>query len=234
MTAIPIRIDLNSPRTIGQILRDAVMLYARLPLMFIFLAAILVVPFEVVVALLNQRKGGLSASTELVLLLVGLALINPCVTALQAQALVSIGAGERPQIAAVVRRGVAVLPVVAAANIVAGIGIVVGFVCLVIPGVILAARWAVVAPVAALERTDWPTALRRAAQLARGNYWRILAILVLVTLLYELPSGVGGSPKALGTTIIAIAAATILHSFVTLLVNLLYFDLRARETAPVA
>jgi hypothetical protein len=232
--AIPTRIDLNSPRTIGQILLEALRLYARLPLLFIFLAAILVVPFEVVVALLGRGKAGLSASTELVLLLVGLALINPCVAALQVQALLSLGAGERPKLVDVVRRGLAVLPVVAAANIVAGIGIVIGFLCLIIPAVILTIRWAVVAPVAAVERTDWPTALRRSGQLTRHNYRRVLGLLAVVVIIYEFPGGVGGSPGALGTTIIAIAFVTVVHSFVTLIINLLYFDLRAREATPVA
>ena len=35
-------------------------------------------------------------------------------------------------------------------------------------------------------------------------------------------------------TIIGIALAIMVHSFGTLLTNLLYFDLRARENAPVA
>jgi hypothetical protein len=234
VTAIGTRIDLNSPRTIGQILGAALRLYARLPFLFMFLAAIVVVPYEVVVALLTHGKAGLSLSSEAVLLLVGLALINPCVAALQVQALVSIGAGDRLDLADVIRRGLVVLPVVAAADIVAGIGIAIGALIFVIPGVILAIRWAVVAPVAALERTDWPTALRRSGQLARHNYWRILGILVVVAVVNELPAGLTRSPSSLGTTIAAIVVATIVHSFITLIVNILYFDLRARAAAPVA
>jgi len=100
--------------------------------------------------------------------------------------------------------------------------------------VLLAIRWAVVAQVAAIEHTNWPTALSRSGKLARRNYWRILGILVMVLLLNEIPAGIIGSGKHLGATIIGIALATLVHSFGTLLTNLLYFDLRARENAPGA
>jgi hypothetical protein len=234
VTAIPTRLDLNSPRTIGQILKAALLLYARLPLLFIFLAGIVVVPYEIVVVLLAQGKGGLSLSTELVLRLVQLALIDPFIAALQVQVLLSLAGAERPRIVDVIRRGLLVLPVVAAAEIIAGIGIAIGALFFIIPGVILAIRWAVVAQVAAAERTDWPTALRRSAQLARLNYWRILALVAIVTLLNQVPADVTGTAKHLGATIAGMILALLVYSFGTLLTSFLYFDLRARESAPVA
>jgi hypothetical protein len=56
------------------------------------------------------------------------------------------------------RRGVRVLPVVVAAEIIAGTGTLAGFVILIIPGVILLIRWAVVAPAEAIESVDGATA----------------------------------------------------------------------------
>ena len=140
-------------------------------------------------------------------MLIELALIDPCVAAVQVQAVLSIGDGERPQIADVIRRGLIVLPVVAAAEIIAGIGIAIGAVFFIIPGVLLAIRWAVVAQAAAVERTDWPTALRRSGQLARRNYWRIFGILLIVGILNEVPADITGSGNHLGATIIGIALA---------------------------
>jgi hypothetical protein len=227
-------LDLGRQRKLGEILGTAVRLYGRAPLLFMFLAGIVVVPYEVVVVLLEHGKGGLAVSAELVLLLVELALIDPCVAAVQVQALITIGAGERPQIPDVIRRGLIVLPVVAAAEIVAGVGIAIGALVFIIPGLLLAIRWAVVAQAAAVERTNWPTALRRSGQLARRNYWRIFAILVIVGVLNEIPADITGAGDHLAATIIGIALAIMVHSFGTLLTNLLYFDLRARENAPVA
>jgi len=227
-------LDLGRQRRLREIIGTALRLYGRSPLLFLCLAGILVVPYQVTVVLLEHGKGQSSAGTAFLLGLIGLALINPCVAAVQVHAILDFGQGERPQVADVIRRGLSVLPVVAAAEIIADIGIAIGLVCFAIPGVLLAIRWAVVAQAAAVERTDWPTALRRSGQLARRNYWRILGLLFIVGILSEVPADVIGTGSHLGSTIVGIALALFAGSFGTLLVNLLYFDLRARENARVA
>jgi hypothetical protein len=227
-------LDLERQRRLPEILGTAIRLYGRAPLLFLFLAGIVVVPYEVAVVLLEHGKGQSSTGTAFLLGLVGLALVNPCIAAVQVQAILDLGQGERPRVADVIRRGLSVLPVVAAAEIIADIGIAIGFVCFLIPGVLLAIRWAVVAQAAAVERTDWPTALRRSGQLARRNYWRILGLLFIGGILSEVSADVVGTGSHLGSTIVGIALAVLAGSFGTLLINLLYFDLRARENAPLA
>ncbi len=207
-------------------------MYGRRPLLFLFLAGFVVVPYEVAVVLLEHGRGGLAVGTEAVLLLVQLALVDPCISAVQVQALLDLGDGHEPRIRDVVHRGLVVLPVVAAAEIIAGIGIAVGILCFIIPGLILAARWAVVAQVAAVERTDWPSALRRSAELARGNYWRIFAVVLTIWLLVGIPADVIGRGGHLLAAIIAVVLAILVHSFATLMTSLLYFDLRARRASP--
>lgn len=226
-------LDLNRQRTIGEIFRTAVQLFVRMPLLFLFLAGIVVVPYEVVVVLLAHGKSGLGVGTELIVLLVAWAVIAPTVSALVVQALLSLGEGEHPRIADVFRRALPVLPVVIAAEIIAGLGIVAGFICLIVPGLYLELRWAVVAQVAAVERTDWPTAIRRSGELARGNYMRILGVLLMVAVLSLIVNSFTGGH--VGSAVITIAVALLVQSFVTLLTSLLYFDLRAREStsAPI-
>ncbi len=227
-------LDLKRPRPIIDILATALQLYGRQPLLFLLLAGIFVVPYEVIVVLLEHGKGSVTLGTELVLLLVQLALVDPCIAAVQVQALLDLGDGQQPRIGDAINRGLYVLPVVAAAEIIAGIGIAVGVLFFIIPGLILALRWAVVAQVAAVERTNWPTALRRSAELTRRNYWRIFAILVMVGIMNQIPADVTGTGKRLGATLIGVALAILAHSFGTLMTSLLYFDLRAREATPLA
>jgi len=150
------------------------------------------------------------------------------------QAILDLGQGERPRVCGCDSPRPERVAVVAAAEIIADIGIAIGFVCFLIPGVLLAIRWAVVAQAAAVERTDWPTALRRSGQLARRNYWRILGLLFIGGILSEVSADVVGTGSHLGSTIVGIALAVLAGSFGTLLINLLYFDLRARENAPLA
>jgi hypothetical protein len=54
-----------------------------------------------------------------VLVLVNLALIGPCIAALQVQAVLALSKGEPPQLATVLKQGINVLPVVAGAEIIA-------------------------------------------------------------------------------------------------------------------
>jgi hypothetical protein len=227
-------LDLERQRTLGEILGTALRLYGRAPLLFLFLAGIVVLPYQITVVLLEHGKAQSSVSTAVLLGLIELALINPCIAAVQVQAILDLGQGERPRVTDVIRRGLSVFPVVAAADIIAGLGVAIGLVCFLIPGLFLAIRWSVVAQAAAVERTDWPTALRRSGQLARRNYWRILGLLFIVGLLNEIPADVTRTGSHLGLTIVGIALALLAGSFGTLLTNLLYFDLRARENAHVA
>ena len=130
-------------------------------------------------------------------------------------------------------QGLKALPVVAAAQIIAGIAIGMGLILLVIPGVYLALRLAVVAQVAAIERTDWPGALRRSAVLTRSNYLRILGLLMCVYAVNLTLTSAGvalaGHGKSAADVAVGIVAATLTQSFQALIAALLYFDLRVRH-----
>jgi hypothetical protein len=228
MTAL----ELSSPRTVGQIVDAAFRLYARRPLLFILLAAIVLIPYGVVTVLVSDSKH-VSTATEFVLLLADLALVNPFVSALQMQAILDLGRGVQPVIPDVIRRGVKVLAVVAAADIVAGLTEFAGLLFFVIPGILAAVRLAVVAPAAASEQITWPEAIRHSLLLTRGNFWRVLGLLVIqAVLLYLVATIIGAS--SIAVAIVGAALAIVAQSFCTLLINLLYFDLRARQAAPVA
>lgn len=226
-------IELDRPRTVAEILATAIRLYGRATLLLIALAAVPVVPYEIIVMLLANRHGSLTVGTELVLALVALALIQPCVVTLQMRFLLGLRERRVPDFGAIIRSGLYVLPMVAAAEIIAAIGIAIGALLFIIPGVFLYIRLAVVSPVAAAERTNWPTSLRRSVALTHRNAWRTLGLLVIVFLLNEFPASISGGTSLVGD-IIAIVLAVACESFAVLLVNLLYFDLRARERAVVA
>jgi hypothetical protein len=219
------------------VLATALRLYGRHPVMFILLALAVVAPYDLaVLALANAAPLGqqsVSAGTVTVIALVDFALVGPLVSALQMQALVTIGAGGRPGLGDVIARGIRVLPVVAAAEIIAGLGIGIGLVLFIVPGVILALRWAVVAQVAAIEGTDWPGALRRSAALTARNYLRIFGLLLLVSLINLTLANFAGQLAGTGTrpaqVALGIAVGTITRSFEALAVAVLYFDLRARQ-----
>ena len=221
----------------GQILGAALSLYRRYPVLLLVLALVVTAPYELIVlAVLGTAPiGGRSdrASAALILLLVDVVLVAPLIAALYAQAVVSIARGEKPTFVTVASRVARVLPVVVAAQIVAGIGIGIGFLAFVIPGLYLLIRWAVVAQAATLEHTDWMGALRRSGELVRGNYWHVCGV-VVVTLavnvgLGEAAGSLSGNQTGAADVIVGIAVGTIARSFAALTTAVLYFDLLARE-----
>jgi hypothetical protein len=164
------RIDLHTPRSVREILLATVALYRRYPLLFVSLAVGLITAYELAV-LLIAGYGPLAQHTHrslqarIVLELLSFSLIGPLISALHVHAVISIGEGHRPRLIDVARRGLRVLPVVAAAEIVANVGIVAGTYALAIPGIILSVRWSVVAQAAAVEHEGWLPALRRSWRL---------------------------------------------------------------------
>src|ERR1700733_13518726 len=68
-------------------------------------------------------------------------------------------------------------------GIVAGIGIVIGFVLIIVPGLILITIWSVAAPVVVLENPGVFASLRRSRELVRGNGWQVFGVIVVVYIL---------------------------------------------------
>src|SRR3954470_22378910 len=74
------------------------------------------------------------------------------------------------------------LPLIAVA-ILAGLGIAIGFVLLIVPGLVLLTFWSVVAPVTVIERPGVFSAFGRSRELVRGYGWPVFGTIVLVFLL---------------------------------------------------
>jgi len=60
-----------------------------------------------------------------------------------------------------------------------GLGMAAGLLLLVVPGIILAVRWAITAPVVVLERIGPTSSMGRSAELTEGNRWAIFGLFVL-------------------------------------------------------
>ena len=65
-------------------------------------------------------------------------------------------------------------------GIVAGIAIGIGFLLLIVPGLILMTIWSVAAPVLVLERAGVFASLGRSRELVRGNGWQVFGVIVAI------------------------------------------------------
>jgi hypothetical protein len=232
-------VDLRRVKSATEVIGDALRCYGRYPALFAALTLAVVVPYGVIVLLID-RAGllGVSrhgATAAIIVVLLNLLLVGPLISALHVHAVAEIGEGREPNLRQVFARGVRVLPVVAAAEIVAGIATGIGFLALIVPGLILLARWAVVAQAAAIERVDWSSALRRSAELTRGSYLHVLGVLISVGLIDSVIENVGTAVAGSGANplqvVVGIAVETVTLSFAALTGAMLYYDLLARRSS---
>jgi hypothetical protein len=205
-------------------------------LLFAVLAFGVIAPYELIVLAATGTtpfgQGHERVSAVLILALIDSAVVGPLISALYVQAVRRIGAGERPTIAQVALQGLRVLPVVAAAEIIASLGIAAGFIALIIPGVFLLVRWAVVAQAAAIDNENWVEALRRSWALTSGNALHVFGLLFLTGVGAAVIRSLGLSATGTHITVLTVAVGividTIVRSFVALTAAVLFFDLVAR------
>ena len=124
-------------------------------------------------------------------------------------------------------------------SLIFGIGVAIGFVLLIVPGLILMTIWSVVAPVTVLERPGVLRGFGPSQDLVRGNGWNVFGVIVLVYIavvaaslvvgIIASPLGSGGRALVQWGVNAAIAPITALSA------SVLYFalkDIREPATPP--
>jgi hypothetical protein len=228
---------------VHQLLLAAFDLYRRYPLLFFLLAAGVIVPYELVVLATTGTgafsRGDVAVGTSLLLALLQWVLVGPLISALHVHAVAEAGRGRDPRIRPVAIQGLKVLPVVASATVISGLGTFLGFLALIVPGIILFLRWVVVAQTAAIDHEGWLQALRRSRELSANHYWHISRLIVCLVVVFTAPFLLGGAVFGHhDTSAASFLAGTTLHTFTAsfgaLAIALLFFDLLARRQAPAA
>jgi hypothetical protein len=234
----PPSLELNRPRSAPQLIGATLSLYRRYPWLFLILAAVVVLPYRAILAIptLGVIHGPAKGWLDFALSIGDLALVVPLVSALHVFAVDDVREGRQPLISSVARRGVAKLRVVSPAVFWSWLGIVLGFVALIIPGIALSARWAVVAQTASFGEGTWQDALTGSKHLTDDRYRHVLGLLLMVFLITWIPYGIlfpvfGFKTDAVAPFLIRAALDVLTSSFTALATALLYFDLIARERA---
>lgn len=117
-----------------------------------------------------------------------------------------------------------------AVSLLFGIGVGIGFVLLIVPGLILMVMWAVVAPVMVLERPGVFEAFRRSREYVRGNGWNVFGVFVLVfvaVIVVSIVVGLASSPLgSVGRALVQWAVNAAVAPLTALSASVLYFALR--------
>jgi MFS family permease len=189
--------------SVGRVMGDSFKVLARNFIPFMVLSIVCAVPNFVVTALnpgvqrLLNGDLGTGAPIEpfstdrVVLTLVGW-LVSILCYALNQSALVYGTVqdlqGRRVGLGAIVVRGFAsVLPVIGVA-ILMTLGLMVGFLLIIIPGFILLTMWWVAVPAIVIERTSVTDAFGRSRELTAGRRWPIFGLFVLYAVIQQIVS----------------------------------------------
>jgi hypothetical protein len=126
-------------------------------------------------------------------------------------------------------------------GLVAAVGIVIGFVLVIVPGLVLLTLWSVAAPVVVLERPPGLRALGRSRELVRGNGWQVFAVIVLLyVVVVGASSALQVAAESAGTAagiVVRVVVGVLTAPLSALAASVLYFDLRsagARGASPGA
>jgi Membrane domain of glycerophosphoryl diester phosphodiesterase len=239
-------IELERPRDAGALLRDSLVVYIRHFWTFLALGALVVLPAELVVSGIGmeQLTAGYDESPGFAELAipgaVSYLVVAPLITAICVYALHSVAAGGSPSAGEAAVKGFESFSPIFFAVLLAALGIVLGFLALIVPGVYLFVRWFFVPQAVVLEQSRGPSALRASGRLVEGSWWRTFGLIVLVSVIVAVIAILIGSPfmaaadssdRALWALIGDIIAGAVTQPFGALFSTLLYFDLKARKRA---
>jgi hypothetical protein len=76
------------------------------------------------------------------------------------------------------------------AGVLAGIGIAIGLILLIVPGLFLLTIWAVIVPAIVIDRTGVLGSFGRSRELVKGNGWRVFGVIVVLFLLQVIVGGI--------------------------------------------
>jgi hypothetical protein len=135
-----------------------------------------------------------------------------------------------PNAGGLIRSVMPVLGSLIVVSIVAGIAIGIGFILIIIPGLILLTIWAVFVPIIVLENPGGLKALSESRAMVRGNGWQVFGVIVILFLLVALIEGliVGAAVAAsLGLGIVVSVVVRVLTAPISsLAAAVMYFELK--------
>ncbi len=214
---------------IGAVIRRVFDIYVQQAAVLMPAAAVVFVFTGIVTGLLVVASSGL-AVVAVAIYLVAATLFTGMVVRLVAD----VQDGRRDATAGKLLRAAApVLGQLILVGVVAAIGIMAGFILLVIPGLILLTLWSVAAPVVVIENPGVFPALRRSRLLVRGNGLQVFAVIMILVVVVGAAGNIIDAVAASAGTGVGIVARVIVGvlsaPLSALAAAVLYFELRARS-----
>jgi hypothetical protein len=129
------------------------------------------------------------------------------------------------------------LPTAIAAGILAGIGVAIGLVLLIVPGLILLTIWSMLIPVIVIEGKSVGESFTRSREVVRGNGWNVFGLILLTFLLVGIAEAVirlvfSPLPDFLDAWLGSLVAHSLTVPFAAATLTTAYFTLTAARSEP--
>jgi hypothetical protein len=235
---------LRQERDVGTLFRESLAVFGRHFWLFIAVSAAVVVPAELIVEGIGMEMltGSYASSPTIaetaVPTVVEFLVVTPLIAAICIYALHAIEAGERPSPGQVLVAGFEAFTPLFAAVLLAALGIALGFLALIVPGVYLAIRWYFVPQAVVIDGARGRAALTRSGELVDGFWWRTFGLVILANVAVAIPGFILLTPftaiaestdRAVWALVGSAIATSITTPFVALYSTLLYYDMRTRK-----
>jgi hypothetical protein len=221
---------------IGEVLADAWRIYQRLIRRSIMVAGLIFAVVGLADALSERTNTTLTRLVALGLGLVGGLLVQGALV----EVVRDLHEGrEVRSIGAVYASTRGRLGTLLGVSILYGIGVVIGLVLLLVPGLIAAARWSLVVPLVVVEGLGWREAFARSSALVKGQTGRVLVVNLISNLLSGIASvALAGIfiwfPRFFGAWIGGAIAGAIVVPFGAHVLTVLYYKLTEPERPVLA
>lgn len=230
--------------SIGAVLDETWTLFTRFFLRFFAIALVVFVAVNLLFGLVDAAISSDNAGAALVVAVLALVTVVIGMTWLQGAFVYAVqdardGSFDSTMGEVFSRVSPSIAPLIGA-SLLAGLGIAVGLLLLVIPGLVLLTIWAVIAPVIVVEKRRAMESFGRSRELVRGHGWTVFGIVVITGLLSGVASALLQAafsflPRFLEIVIGNTIAQAVVAPFSAIAIAITYFRLRdERAGAPVA
>ena len=165
---------------ISEILGDAWVVYRRLWRRSVVVAGLVFAVVSLADAFAARRNTGATTLVSVILTLVGGLLVQGALV----EVVRDLHEGREPgPVGEYYTRTRDRLGTLLGASVLYGIGVAVGFVLLIVPGLIAVARWSLIVPLVVIERLGVGEAFSRSSRLVKGQTGRVLVLVVVANLI---------------------------------------------------
>ena len=215
--------------TIGEVLQEGWALYTRLFGRSVVVAGLIFLVVSLADALASTSATYATGIVSLVLALIGGLLVQGALV----EVVRDIHDGRPPaQATAYYQRTRSRLGTLLGTAILYGLGVLVGFLLLIVPGLVAVARWSLIVPLVIIEKLGWRAAFARSNELVKGRTGQVLGLIVITNVLTAvgtlvLRAAFSSLPPFWSGWIGGTVAGAIVVPFEAYVLTVLYYRLRS-------